>query len=142
MVPSLELNKRPHPAVFHVMICWVLQHDLCLAIGLLFSIDSEGNKAAVKAHHESPGGTWELEAFLLEILLAPRWWLLNRQPDRAQSEHRLALLLLFQPRPAGSGNAVPAPVCAGVWGTWSVVRVNLCCGVKLKLLLPRFRISF
>lgn len=38
------------------MIRRVLQRDLCLVVGLLFSIDSEGNKAAVKAHHELPGG--------------------------------------------------------------------------------------
>lgn len=52
----LELNKMPGPKAFHVMIHQVLQCDLCLAVGLLFSIDSEGNKTAVKAHRKPPNG--------------------------------------------------------------------------------------
>lgn len=54
--PFLELNKRPGPEASHVMICQLLRCDLRLAVGLLFSIDSEGNKASVKAHRKPPGG--------------------------------------------------------------------------------------
>lgn len=47
----------PAPKAPHVTVHQVLQCDLCLAVGLLFSIDSEGNKTAVKAHHKPPSGT-------------------------------------------------------------------------------------
>lgn len=56
MVLFLEIKKRPCPKASHVMICRVVQHDLCLAVGLLFSIDSEGDAASVKAHQKPPGG--------------------------------------------------------------------------------------
>lgn len=50
----LELNEMPAPKAPHVTVHQVLQCDLCLAVGLLFSIDSEGNKTAVKAHRKPP----------------------------------------------------------------------------------------
>lgn len=88
MVLFLEIKKRPCPKASHVMICQVVQHDLCLAVGLLFSIDSEGDEASVKAHQKPPGGMWKLEAFLTEILL-PLWWCPAAQPV---SKHHLAVL--------------------------------------------------
>lgn len=56
MVLFLEIKKWPRPETSHVMICRVVQHDLCLAVGLLFAIDSEGDEASVKAHQKPPSG--------------------------------------------------------------------------------------